>query len=942
MYSDRSPTRLPGQSHSRFDVANDSSDASPVEPKTTWVGAFERVIGDQADSRKQNSIASHSNRSNDHIAEVRAQHADSEGIISLHSIFYSIFTPTGANFLDFGDVNINSTRIRTFTVANVSSSPITLELDSATPEDLVLYVKPDVKVCTERSTSAAGVDQDAASAAGSVEGVKTPPNQPERGRSGQGRTTDRAVLKERFLEALATDSTLPARKENKTWRQAQKRAQAGRNGAAAQYANGDGASFKPRPAINVLAALRSGGKGRLTVPYGRSVAFKDRSLLRDFEYLDLATGLPIDVRRLPAKSKRAQQLDSIEGGSSLRSRGSIRSKRGGADASKDTRETKNAAQRLMERSDTQQTDDASNSANLEPNGESRRLPSLTVKRKAPDASADPTDLTQLSLNDLIVAAERQPDKLGSFYLNNPQAEERHVRMELNLGRELQKAIINQRIQRFDLLKLEPGAEQQVIVVLCPNASSRPHILGNARKQDLRINFRLKEYDASLLHNTTFVQQAENGEVPPLPVRELTVRTTLCRSIMKLGQAHINLGFMEKGETKARKILIQNRSEWALRYRIKKSGNIVSGDIKLGSERYGVVPGHGKREVEFVFSPSYAGHLLEKLVIEDVADHDNDQTILLKAQVRKMPNFSVEPTLLDVGALLPEEVSEPTSFSITNVTGKTRKFVINIDETALRLPPATPTSEGVTLDIAVATASEVSKPSLTAAEEEEVEHISQKLKVAHRKGQADKIQKYEERLNQLGVPIPKVGKPDQGAEQTEPLSAVSTTADGAAENTKSKPEASNAELAAPGESSSRLQKQGSTVTFSLEANESLRVVIHVRVKSADAEPALNTSTDVDSQSESTAASDTGETSTGEADGIEVHPDRTQGSEAAQQAQEVAFTIPITLHENKNKDETSTVELCGVLILSHPDRPRRTANLQPFARRAGVVVFSGSRI
>ncbi|KAE8225877.1 hypothetical protein CF319_g1450 [Tilletia indica] len=916
----------------------DEVPVSPQRPYELELQFYPRRVNNKY--RKQITIANLFNRSNDQIVEVRAQNVDSEGI-SLHSMFYSILTPTGANFLDFGDVNINSTRVRTFTIVNISSSKIALELDSATPEDIALYIKPEAKIVPDSSKTAAGAEQEAASAAGSVEGSKTPPSQAEKGKSGQNRTTDRADLKERFLEALATDSTLPARKENKTWRQAQKRAQAGRNGGAAQHANGDGASSKPKPAINLLAALRAGGKGRLTVPYGKSVAFKDRTLLRDFEYLDLATGLPIDARRLPAKSKRIHQLDSIEAGTSLRSRGSIRSKRGGADASKGAKENKTLAQRLIERNDPHQTDDTSSSAGIDANGEAKRSPALTAKRKALDTAADPTDLSQLSVGELIAAIEKQPDKLSSFYLNNPQAEERHVRMEVNLQKELQKAIANQKLQRFDLLKLEPGAEQQVIVVLCPNASTRPHIAGNARKQDLRVNFRLVEYDASVLRNTTFGHRAEDDEVLPLPIRELMVRTTLCRSIMELGQAHINLGFMEKGETKARKILIQNRSEWALRYCIKKSGSIVSGDIKLAGGRYGVVPGHGKREVEFVFTPSYAGQLQEKLVIEDVADHSNDQTILLKAQVRKMPNFAVEPTLLELEPLPSEEVSEPYSFTITNVTSKTRKFVINIDEAALRLPPATPLGEEIVFDVAVATASEASKPSLTQAEEEEVEHISQKLKVAHRKGQTDKVQKYEERLTQLGVPIPTMGKPEQGADQAEPLSAASTMADDVAERLKSKREASNAELAPSDGASSRLLRQGSTVTFSLDGNESLRIVVHVRVKSGSPASAQSTPTD-DSHSKVTAMSGSSGRSTDDGDATQLDSDGKQDCSVTRQAQEVAFTIPITLHENKNKDETSTVTLSGMLWLSQSDRPRQDVNLQPFTRRAGVVVFSGSRI
>ncbi|KAK0527980.1 hypothetical protein OC835_004811 [Tilletia horrida] len=914
---------------------------TPQRPYELELQFFPRRVNDKY--RKQITIANLFNRTNDQIVEVRAQNVDSEGI-SLHSMFYSILTPTGANFLDFGDVNINSTRIRTFSVVNISSSKIALELNSPTPEDLALYIKPEPKLASKSGDAVA----ESGAGGASPEPFKSPVPTAEGSKSSQVRRTDRADLKERFLEALATDSTLPARRENKTWRQAQKRAQQGRQGAAAQHANGDGSSSKPKPTINLFAALKKGGKGRLTVQYGKSIAFKDRTLLRDFEYLDLATGLPVDARRLPAKSKRLHNLDSIEGGTSLRSRGSIRAKRG--DVSKNAKDTKTLAQKLIERNDPQHTDDGSSQASLDANGESRRQPALTGKRKAPDALADPTDLSKLSIHELIAAVERQPDKLSSFYLNNPQAEERHVRMEINLHKELQKAIANERLQPIHLLQLEPGAEQQVVVVMCPNGSTRPHIAGNARKQDLRINFRLVEYDATVLRDTTFGQQAETDDALPLPTRELMVRTTLCRSIMELGQAHINLGFMEKGETKARKILIQNRSEWALRYCIKKSGSIVSGDIKLGAGRYGVVPGHGKREVEFVFTPSYIGQLQEKLVIEDVADHDNDQTIQLKAQVRKLPNFSVEPNALDLGSLLVDETSASHSFSITNVTSKARKFVVNIDEVDLRLPALTPSGEEITFDVAVATASEAPKAILTQAEEEEVEHISQKLKVAHRKGQTDKVQKYEERLAQLGVPIPKMSKAEQGSEQSEPMSAVSTTMEPAAEVSSKAGGAESSMSPADASSSSRLQKQGATVTFSLDANESLRIILHVRILARrptrlvelqpDSEMAARLPTEATPPALSSAITTTTPVLAGLSPPSDERP--TPDSEAAvpPEAAQLPFSIPIYLHENKNKDETSTVSVGGIVLLQ-ADRARRDANLQPFARRPGVVVFSGSK-
>ena len=151
-------------------------------------------------------------------------------------------------------------------------------------------------------------------------------------------------------------------------------------------------------------------------------------------------------------------------------------------------------------------------------------------------------------------------------------------------------------------------------------------------------------------------------------------------MLELGQPHINFGHMDKGDQRERKIWIQNRSEWALRYCIRKSGSIASGDIRLGRGRYGIVPGYGKRGVDFTFSPSLSGPFYERLLVENIADHDNDQAIVLKANVRKVANFAIDPTSLDFGTCSSQDlVSMPESVLLSNTTAKQRAFVVRLDD-----------------------------------------------------------------------------------------------------------------------------------------------------------------------------------------------------------------------------------------------------------------------
>jgi hypothetical protein len=363
------------------------------------------------------------------------------------------------------------------------------------------------------------------------------------------------------------------------------------------------------------------------------------------------------------------------------------------------------------------------------------------------------------LDSLIAALEHQPASLSTFFVRNVEAEERLVRTEINLQRALHQAITSGQLVPIGLLDVPPHMIMQVVAVYTPHGSTRPHIQGNARKQDSRIFLRLLEFDARRAMGVPEFEALRERDIDELPVRDLMVRSSVCRSMLELGQPHINFGQMDKGDHRDRKIWIQNRSEWALRYCIRKSGSIASGDIRLGRGRYGIVPGYGKRGVDFTFSPSLSGPFHERLLVENVADHDNDQAIILKANVRKVANFALDPSSLDFGTCYTADVSMPESVLLSNTTAKQRTFVVRLDDSV---------SEALSLDVLVSMSDDsATRRALSTEEEEEVETLFQKLKIASRKGNLDKLAKYRDRLTQLGVAIPStaVGSAEEPAADT---------------------------------------------------------------------------------------------------------------------------------------------------------------------------------
>ena len=857
----------------------------PLQSLELRVDFFPRRVNDNY--RKQVTVANLLNRANDEIVEVRSKNID-EQKVSFHSLFYRILTSTGSNFIDFGDVNINCTRLRSFSIENISKGRLTLELSAAHAEDLKLYVKAgDGAVKT-----AAGTNKYAELETADA-GPPVVDNDTGRGKSGRGTRATGIDLKERFLETMSQESPASIRKENASWRIAQKDSHY-RKGKGGHKRGDQGEKQEPtkKAPINLMSALKKGGKGRLTVKYGRGIAFKDNKLLCDFEYLDLASGPPIDGKRIPTKSKKYQMLDGLEIGKT----------QAGSKGHKGTSDTKRRPS-VGQQACLAARDLPKKETSRPPTGSSTRSPALTGKRKAEPTLHDAAGVSHLSVDELVSAVESQSSSLSTFFLGNPLAEEQSVRTEINLQRELQNAIATGRLEPIEMLSIAPGEERQVIAVYTPNGSTRPHIQGNARKQDSRIFLRLVEFQtAGVDHIEDFSQMLQLGH-DELPVRELMVKSNICRSILELSQPHINFGQMNKGDVKTRKILIQNRSEWALRFCIRKSGNISSGDIRFkSSDRYGVVPGYGKREVEFVFCPTLTGAFQEKLTVENVADRDKDETVFLKANVRKVSNFKVEPNVVefdndDNDALPMGKVSSKgQSFVVSNVSAKRRTFVFDIDADELQF-------QTFKVDVLLSSSSDGSvRPVLSKAEEEEVEHISQKLKIANRKGQAEKIKKYQDRLSELGIASqgtsPVLSKEDlsnlddDGSAQTQGSAEGQTLKQphqlllhqlaevpGSADESPSMEE----------DEASKLKQVSSTVTLTLAPGQTKKLLLRLRPL-----PTVHGSWQHDS---------------GE------------------------FSINVRVHEVKNTDEVQRVEIRG-----RAQGSLQSNEVQPLPNEDGWVVFS----
>lgn len=257
-------------------------------------------------------------------------------------------------------------------------------------------------------------------------------------------------------------------------------------------------------------------------------------------------------------------------------------------------------------------------------------------------------------------------------------------------------------------------------------ATRTQIQNTSRKQDGKLSIKMR-----------------STEETQIPLREVVLRWTTCRSAMDLGMAHINFGNIEKSSSKTKKVVIANTSDVSLLYSVRKSGSIASGDIKLAEGRHGVIPPYGRKEVSIIFTPHYAGPFEEIIHVDNVED-GTDATVRMKAFIRKPPTFTVTPASLDFGSCRLDEQCKSSMISITNISRSQRTFTVASKTLA---------TSRFLVEVILSISAKSVLPTLTNEETDEVEQILQKLKISRRKGQPDKEQKYIDRLTSLHVPVP---------------------------------------------------------------------------------------------------------------------------------------------------------------------------------------------
>ncbi|OCF40504.1 hypothetical protein I317_05674 [Kwoniella heveanensis CBS 569] len=778
----------------------------PFESVEEKLEFFPRRINEKYE--KQMFVRNLLNRRDDQLVNIRSRNVDVYNL-TLHSHLYRILTPSGSNFLDFGSVVINSPSIRIMHVENLSSSRLILELSASQPEDIELFVKAEDEPLARQKAIAEGKYPNADAG---LERMASPPNRELKERfmetlqelsekSGGAIGIKKGKLREKSGGKPKKEGA-EGEGKNVIQQVAAALKKGGRGRPVQLYGNAvvfkDRALLEPHEYLDLAAGP--------PVCVHRSPRAKRFALLDTIEQED--------KNKLSGRHEKVPKLDFAAGAKATGSTGKEGKKKGKhphhqghshapsqiqspsqADSGSQSTVTSpkaitvpstnqpsplpsihsplQSAQNGVSRSGPEMKLNLATLASevmqrIIPETGGRKSPALSAKRPAlpkpaADATLPSTDPSKLSVDELLLAIEAHETKKSGITHTSLDEEEAFVRRTIALRKELQNAITAGKLIPARTVCVEQRKTRGVVVVMTPNGSIRPHISTRAKRADSRIFIKLVEFDRSLLSESgrgaAMSTSAEKPTTPflennELPIRDLIIRSSCVRSVLEVQQSSINFGACDKGEVKEKTIVIHNKSDTIGLFRLRTSGSIASGDLKLGLGRYGVISAFGRKEVEnFSFTPSLTGNYQETITVENVLDSWNDQSVAVKAVVRKVPAFKVEPTALDFGIVNPASASNSwpaaQSFVVTNVSKHDRTFVITINS----LDPKSFAQLSLTRD------EKDAGTALSKTEEEEVEAILQKLKIARRKGKAEKIQKYEARLAELGV----LGEPEGDAD-----------------------------------------------------------------------------------------------------------------------------------------------------------------------------------
>ena len=194
-----------------------------------------------------------------------------------------------------------------------------------------------------------------------------------------------------------------------------------------------------------------------------------------------------------------------------------------------------------------------------------------------------------------------------------------------------------------VLRLGPGEETAVYLVVVIDSGFEKEKekdvskRGQFRRRTTHMFVNLVEYNrdvAKEVNDGKLLSQEANLR------REIPMRLLFCASLLDVTQHHVNFGTLTVGDHRARNLIVRNLSDVPLAYKVRKSGSISSGDIHIIEGKSGFVAPRSIRNLTYIYQPSLALPLDEKVEIVNLQDDSQSVFVHMRAVVLKSVKIQV--------------------------------------------------------------------------------------------------------------------------------------------------------------------------------------------------------------------------------------------------------------------------------------------------------------
>ncbi|GMF16773.1 unnamed protein product [Phytophthora lilii] len=632
------------------------------------------------------SIINMKNKSNIPQICVRSSNMDAHHVI-YHSLFYKLLTQSRSAFLNFEHVTFNSVGIQVFDLENITNAPLHLNIQSSAPSKVRLY-------CIKHPFG------DATNPAKMVES--------------EGTNEDENESRLSFVSTNSQNSVGGGTPINSSTQISQQSV---------------GRTIRRRRSFCSVSEL---AEGKTNLKRGKSTALREL-LTKKLSALTAAqTGHPSatgpGVTSI-SRSVSGQQFDSDKG--RLEHNTIVSESKGNL---------------------------------LQAGAGERKSPdgSSTVPLSIPTASyADGSSFEEVtSLLQLFAKSRADCDAYCHSSLPSKEKEEEIVAMVRERTKRLQTLLAEKKLVLLSSnkernLRIPAKSRQRIVAVFSPVASETATTKDVAKtrveKHKIMITLPPGGNKKAVTDGGKFDQNKPLWASSKHPfdtrpsVRELLLKSRVCRSVMNVNQKNINFGRISTSSKSSKRLIVQNMSATPLVYSVEKTGSISSGFLQIKEGEVGVVKAFGTKEICFQFQPTLAGPFEEKLKIINVQDTENSVSVTIKARVVKRETFKLLQSgqTISFGKCLVGEKTDEVKIAVRNTSRKKREYVIQLDPsfTAPNLRPTFYFSVDETPATVITQAQEKKL-------DEELEKLEHKLRIAITKKKADKIVKLNAKISQV--------------------------------------------------------------------------------------------------------------------------------------------------------------------------------------------------